>query len=186
MEITKADIKRIIKEVQENPNNKLKAAVYAMYEDRETPEQRLMVMGAAETLEAWFDLRKLAREKLNETVVNAFKGHLRVSRSGGASTRETDIALAYFATFVERDDFANALLPFLQETVRPRDFMSNVKREYIVKGGIYTDTSFLELIEGTEEEYGPFDHYCEAFSKWSGASRQKIDICCHRLFIEQV
>ena len=56
---------------------------------------------------------------------------------------------------------------------------------YIVTGGIFTNTGFSELEPGTQECYGPFDTYEEAFKAWNGATWAKVDICCHRLLIER-
>lgn len=54
---------------------------------------------------------------------------------------------------------------------------------YYVCGGIYTDTDFANVEDGTQECYGPFETPEEAMSEWSGRARAKIDICCHRLVI---
>lgn len=54
-----------------------------------------------------------------------------------------------------------------------------------VVGGIYTATDFKTLVPGTEEVYGPFDNYQEAYKTWSGAARANIDVCCHRLVIKE-
>lgn len=56
---------------------------------------------------------------------------------------------------------------------------------YIVRGGVFTDTSFQHL-ESTEERYGPFKDYEKAFNKWRSATRWKCDDCHHRLFIERL
>lgn len=57
---------------------------------------------------------------------------------------------------------------------------------YIVKGGIFTDTRFEDVVPGTEEEYGPFDTYAEAKQAWiAGMFNSKLDICTHRLLIFQ-
>lgn len=55
--------------------------------------------------------------------------------------------------------------------------------KYIVKGGIYTDLDFKEVIPGTEEEYGPFDTHEEAITEWKGRMFAKVDICPHRLTV---
>ena len=58
---------------------------------------------------------------------------------------------------------------------------------YKVEGGIYKDTTFREVEEGTEESYGPFETYKEAFTAWQrGTYTQKLDICTHRLKIKEV
>lgn len=54
---------------------------------------------------------------------------------------------------------------------------------YMVYGGEYVDTQFEELIPTTEEEYGPFDTYEEALSKWRSRMGWNVDNCHHRLFI---
>ena len=56
---------------------------------------------------------------------------------------------------------------------------------YVVEGGIFTDTEFKALETGTEEYYGPFEKYCDAFDAWSSHTWAKVDICCHRLRIFQ-
>jgi hypothetical protein len=56
--------------------------------------------------------------------------------------------------------------------------------KYIVKGGIFTDTTFTDVVPGTEEIYGPFDTYEKAKQAWmSGMFNWKLDICTHRLRI---
>ena len=55
---------------------------------------------------------------------------------------------------------------------------------YLVVGGEYTGTDFKDVIPGTEELYGPFASYDEAFKVWQGRSRAQIDICCHKLNIK--
>jgi hypothetical protein len=45
-----------------------------------------------------------------------------------------------------------------------------------VIGGEYTDTSFSQLAPGkTEERYGPFQTYREAYDVWSARARATID-----------
>lgn len=56
---------------------------------------------------------------------------------------------------------------------------------FLVHGGIYTNTDFLVLEQGTQESYGPFTTYEEAFKAWNGATWAKVDICCHRLTIQE-
>lgn len=53
---------------------------------------------------------------------------------------------------------------------------------YII-GGIHTDTTFTEIVPGTEEEYGPFATRDEAVKVWRGKMGWKVDTCEHRLFI---
>nr|WP_309504338.1 hypothetical protein [uncultured Roseovarius sp.] len=43
------------------------------------------------TLQAWFDRRKLAHEKVDEAVLNAARGYLRTSRNGGMGQEESDM-----------------------------------------------------------------------------------------------
>ena len=46
---------------------------------------------AIDTLNAWFDRRKLAHEAIDETVLNAARGYLRTSRSGGMDKETSDM-----------------------------------------------------------------------------------------------
>lgn len=57
---------------------------------------------------------------------------------------------------------------------------------FYVRGGIYTDTSFSELVPGTEENYGPFKTHQKALEEWKRRTfTQKLDICTHRMKIEE-
>lgn len=57
---------------------------------------------------------------------------------------------------------------------------------FLVEGGIFTSTEFSVLEQGTQECYGPFTTYAEAYDTWSGKARAQVDICCHRLVIKEV
>ena len=69
---------------------------------------------AIDTLNAWFDRRKLAHEAIDETVLNAARGYLRTSRSGGMDKETSDMIegviedMAQLAVFA--DLFARAAL----------------------------------------------------------------------------
>jgi hypothetical protein len=54
---------------------------------------------------------------------------------------------------------------------------------YYVEGGVFTDTTFTDIVPGTDERYGPFKDYDHALSVWRGKMGWNIDICSHRLFI---
>ena len=57
---------------------------------------------------------------------------------------------------------------------------------YWVKGGIFEDTSFENVCEGTDECYGPFKTYKEARAEWQRRTfTQRLDICTHRMKIEE-
>ena len=57
---------------------------------------------------------------------------------------------------------------------------------FYVRGGIFCDTKFEKVEPGTEESYGPFDTYQEALDEWKRRTfTQKLDICTHRMFIEE-
>ena len=56
---------------------------------------------------------------------------------------------------------------------------------YIVRGGIFKDTSFSEL-ESSEEKYGPYPSYDDALHQWHSAGWWQVDNCNHRLFIENL
>ncbi len=57
---------------------------------------------------------------------------------------------------------------------------------YMVNGGIFTDTTFTDIVPGTAEVYGPFDTYQEAYDAWSAGTWKNVDICEHRLFIHEL
>jgi hypothetical protein len=54
---------------------------------------------------------------------------------------------------------------------------------WVVWGGIFRDTSFTELEEGTEELIGPFHSSAEAEKAWLERMRRMVDIASHRLFV---
>ncbi len=54
---------------------------------------------------------------------------------------------------------------------------------FIVRGGIFTDTTFTKL-ESNEERYGPFPDYASAVRVWKSKMGWMVDTCCHRLFVE--
>ena len=47
---------------------------------------------------------------------------------------------------------------------------------YYVIGGVYTDTSFTQVI-GEEERYGPFKKYQDAEDEWRSRSWLGVDNC---------
>lgn len=55
--------------------------------------------------------------------------------------------------------------------------------KFFVKGGEYTGTDFKTIVPGTEESYGPFSDYGQAYKVWEGRARAQMDICCHKLSI---
>lgn len=57
---------------------------------------------------------------------------------------------------------------------------------YMVIGGVWTDTSWNDVVPGTEEEYGPFESYEEAVKVWRGRMGWMVDTCEHRLFVVQI
>jgi hypothetical protein len=54
---------------------------------------------------------------------------------------------------------------------------------FIVRGGVFTDTTFKTL-ESKEERYGPFPDRDAAVQCWRARMGWMVDNCCHRLFIE--
>lgn len=58
------------------------------------------------------------------------------------------------------------------------------KRFWVV-GGEFTDTTFTELIPGTQERYGLFSSYDNAYKEWKAKTGWKVDNCHHRLFIKE-
>lgn len=62
---------------------------------------------AIDTLKAWFDRRKLAHEDIDETVLNAARGYLRTSRSGGMPQHESDMIEGVIADMARQSVFAD-------------------------------------------------------------------------------
>ncbi|WP_419900225.1 DUF4170 domain-containing protein [Roseomonas sp. USHLN139] len=54
---------------------------------------------------------------------------------------------------------------------------------WVVWGGIFRDTSFQELEQGTEELLGPFHSQAAAEKAWLERMRRMVDIASHRLFV---
>lgn len=54
---------------------------------------------------------------------------------------------------------------------------------YKVTGGVFTDTTFEQMIDGTKETYGPFETYEEAYNIWKSKMFQNVDNALHRLII---
>lgn len=58
---------------------------------------------------------------------------------------------------------------------------------YKVIGGIFIDTTFTEVIKGTEQHFGPFDTYEEARRMWHRHTfTQLLDNCYHRLSVIKI
>lgn len=56
---------------------------------------------------------------------------------------------------------------------------------YYVVGGEYTGTDFKTIVEGKDEEYGPFDNIEEAEATWHKYSWMNVDDCMYRYIIEE-
>ena len=55
---------------------------------------------------------------------------------------------------------------------------------YHVLEAEWTDTSFKDIVFGTEAFHGPFETYEKALDQWKRCTfSPKLDICCHRAFI---
>jgi len=59
----------------------------------------------------------------------------------------------------------------------------NLERIYFVYGGEFVNTKFEDLVNGTEEKYGPFTSYALARNTWWERTCMKVDNCHHRLTI---
>ncbi len=57
------------------------------------------------------------------------------------------------------------------------------RRIWVVWGGVFTDTGFTTLEQGTEELHGPFHDEQVALRAWRDETRRKVDIATHRLFV---
>ncbi len=60
---------------------------------------------------------------------------------------------------------------------------SEQRRNWVVWGGVFTDTGFERLEPGTEELFGPFHDEDAATRAWRDETRRKVDIATHRLFV---
>ena len=56
---------------------------------------------------------------------------------------------------------------------------------YYVIGAEYKTTQFDVSIDGTEEEYGPFEDYQSAYDKWNSRAWSTVDNCLYRFTIEE-
>lgn len=63
------------------------------------------------------------------------------------------------------------------------DMKAAYSGEFVVVGGVFTDTSFKTVLMDTAEFYGPFSSYEEAKEQWWKGTCKNVDICEHRLFI---
>ena len=54
---------------------------------------------------------------------------------------------------------------------------------WVVWGGVFTNSEFLQLEPGTEELHGPYHDRAAAVKVWREQMQRKIDIATHRLII---
>ena len=64
-------------------------------------------LDAIDTLDAWFDRRKLAHDAVDQAVVDAASGYLRTSRVGGMSQEESDLVLGVIQDMARLGVFAD-------------------------------------------------------------------------------
>jgi hypothetical protein len=62
---------------------------------------------AISTLDAWFDRRKLGHEAVDQAVLDAAKGYLRVSRNGGMDHEQSDLIEGVIADMARLGMFAD-------------------------------------------------------------------------------
>lgn len=60
-----------------------------------------------------------------------------------------------------------------------QDIMASA-RKYWVQAADHSDMSFQTPLEGTEEFFGPFLSYEDAFIAWHRVAWRWIDVCTHR------
>lgn len=58
-----------------------------------------------------------------------------------------------------------------------------VGKKFMVVGGVYKTTDFVDVVPGTEECYGPFDTYQAAYDKWRERFFARVDDAHHRVKI---
>lgn len=59
------------------------------------------------------------------------------------------------------------------------------QKQFVVEGGIFTDTKFVQIVDGSEEHYGPFDNYQSAYDIWKANMWLNVDNALHRLYIKE-
>ena len=64
-------------------------------------------LDAIDTLDAWFDRRKLAHDAIDQAVVDAASGYLRTSRVGGMSQKKSDLVLGVIQDMARLSVFAD-------------------------------------------------------------------------------
>jgi len=64
-------------------------------------------LDAIDTLNAWFDRRELAHDAVDQAVVNAASGYLRISRVGGMSQKKSDLVLGVIQDMAHLSVFAD-------------------------------------------------------------------------------
>jgi hypothetical protein len=62
---------------------------------------------AISTLDAWFDRQKLGHEAVDQAVLDAAKGYLRVSRNGGMDREQSDLIEGVIADMARLGMFAD-------------------------------------------------------------------------------
>ena len=77
---------------------RLEAENGALREDRDD---------AIDTLDAWFDRRNLAHDAIDEAVLNAARGYLRTSRSGGMGQETSDMIEGVISDMARLSVFAD-------------------------------------------------------------------------------
>ncbi|MBO9428056.1 hypothetical protein [Sulfitobacter sp. R18_1] len=83
----------------------------------EAAEQR--AVDAEHVLKAWFDLRKLGKEQVDEAVIASTKGYLRTSRSGGMDPDESDAVEAIITDMARLSIFADLYARIIQSDPTP-------------------------------------------------------------------
>jgi len=93
-----------LSDVEQDPCGAHKAIQDQAARIKELEEQ---VKDERRCLEAWFDTRELAHEAIDAAVLDAAKGYLRTSRSGGMCPQESDIIVAVIEDMARLSVFAD-------------------------------------------------------------------------------
>lgn len=62
---------------------------------------------ANDIIDAWFDRRELAHEAIDQSVIDATEGYLRVSRVGGMPKEDSDLVISVITDMAHHSTFAD-------------------------------------------------------------------------------
>ncbi|MCR9255865.1 MAG: DUF4170 domain-containing protein [Alphaproteobacteria bacterium] len=86
-----------------------------------------------------------------------------------------------------RKEWQRLAMSFIDDACVRYTIEKEESSSFWVVGGVYTDTSFTEIVEGgTEERFGPYDSYDAAKQMWQTKAWAGVDDANCRYRIEQL